>query len=105
MVQLAYSPSIKKDDFKAAIRNAVRHANTYHQLGQDNLLIEQAWTGKHRATPRIRHHSKGRAGIAHKRTSMFSVLLREMTPEETKTMHTYRPRALQKKNGLDPHCY
>lgn len=68
-------------------------------------MVEQAWTGKHRTTPRIRHHSKGRAGIAHKRTSMFSVLLREMNPEEAKTLHTYKAKALQKKEIVDPHSY
>jgi hypothetical protein len=82
-------------------------ADFYHNVSSDKLIVDQAWTGKHISSPRLRYHSKGRAGRSHYRTSTLNVRVREMTPEEaekkarfTKTLPT--PESIAK---LDPRAY
>ena len=57
-------------------------ADFHHDVSSERLLVDRAWTGKHLTSARIRHHSKGRAGMSHYRTSMLNVRVREMTPDE-----------------------
>ena len=68
-------------------------------------MIERAWTGKHLVSPRIRHHSRGRFGRSHWRTSMVSVQLREMTEKEAKLLNKTRGVGKQRKAALDPRGY
>jgi large subunit ribosomal protein L22 len=63
------------------LRVAARRCHC-HVLLQSQLMVERAWTGKELTSPRIRYHSKGRAGRSHYRTSQLTVLLRQMTPDE-----------------------
>lgn len=70
-------------------------------------MVEAAWTGKHLSSPRIRHHSKGRAGRSHKRTSMLSIRLREMTTEEAIKKNKFRKTlpTLESISSLSPRGY
>lgn len=65
-----------------AIQRACWNADFYHNLPPSALMVDSAWTGKQLSSPRIRHHSKGRAGLAHFRTSMLTVKLRPMSLAE-----------------------
>lgn len=68
-------------------------------------MIEAAWTGKNMTVPRMRHHSKGRAGRSHYRTSMVSIRLREMDAKEEKRLNKFKAMAAARKLGLDPRGY
>jgi ribosomal protein L22 len=84
---MAFSPSKRSEDIRTALKYAVRRAELLHQIPQDKLVVETAWTGKNMSSPRVRHHAKGRAGTAHWRSSEVSVQVREMdTHEEAKAL-------------------
>ena len=70
-------------------------------------MVDRAWTGKHMSSPRLRYHSKGRAGRSHYRTSMLSVRLREMTAEEAQAKARFAQVApsAERKAKLDPRAY
>lgn len=82
-------------------------ADFHHDVPSDRLIIERAWTGKVMSMPRLRHHSKGRAGFAHKRVSRLDIRVREMTPEEysAKRRFVRTVNTPEKIAGLDPRGY
>lgn len=70
-------------------------------------MVDRAWTGKHMTSPRLRHHSKGRAGRSHWRTSTINVRVREMTPQEAidkKRFASAQPSA-ERRAALDFRSY
>ena len=77
ITQLAYSARKRGKVLRLAVERAVQNADQYHELAANELTVEKVWTGKHLTSPRVRHHSKGRAGRSHYRTSMVTVQLRE----------------------------
>jgi ribosomal protein L22 len=87
---MALSPSRRAPYVSRAINKAVNAARGPSGLPVSAFKIEQAWTGKHTASPRIRHHSKGRAGRAYKRTSKVWVKVRVMSEEESKKMNRFK---------------
>ena len=72
-------------------------------MPSERLIIERAWTGKHMSSPRLRYHSKGRAGRSHFRTSMLSVRLREMTADEAHAKKNFTSRRAA--TDLDSRAY
>jgi large subunit ribosomal protein L22 len=106
LVQMAFSKEKRPKSVKTAIERAVLNADFYHSLSPDKLLVERAWTGKQLTSVRVRHHSKGRAGMAHWRTSMLTVRLREMDADEATRLNRYKslPSAGTKAK-LDPRGY
>jgi ribosomal protein L22 len=106
LAQMAFSPRQRSEAVRDALRRAVGSAETYHGLSAAKLMIEAAWTGKHQSSPRIRHHSKMRAGRAHKRTSQLTVRVREMTPEESDKLVRFKGRPTPDSIAkLDPRGY
>jgi ribosomal protein L22 len=108
LAQMAFSPSSRSEPATRAIKRAVNQASAFHGLNTSALLVEAAWTGKHLSAPRIRHHSKGRAGRAAKRTSQLSVRLREMTPDEASKKNKFTrvfERLAETRAALDPRAY
>ena len=106
MAQMAFHPQKRSEDMKTALQRAAWNADFYHALRPDDLMVEEAWTGKHLTTPRIRHHNKGRSGRSHYRTSMLTVRLREMTEEEKASLNKFKwlPNAATRAK-LDPRGY
>lgn len=82
MAQMSYSQVKRKDSVKTAIQRACWNADFYHNIQPTALMVDEAWTGKELSSPRVRHHSKGRFGLAHYRTSVLTVKVRAMTPVE-----------------------
>jgi ribosomal protein L22 len=90
LAQMAFSPRSRASDVRDALIRASREAAAYHGLPKSRLMVEAAWTGKHQSSPRIRHHSKMRAGRSHKRTSQLSVRVREMTDAEAAKKNKFK---------------
>lgn len=90
-----------------AVERAARNADFHHDIPSDRLIIDRAWTGKVMSSPRLRHHSKGRAGMSHKRVSRLDITVREMTPEEyaSKRRFVRTGNSPQRIAGLDPRGY
>jgi len=109
LAQMVFSQQSRATAAKTALERAVLNADFYHGLTRDQLLVERAWTGRHLQSPRIRYHSKGRAGRSHWRTSMLTVRVREMTSREAaeKAQFTKRsPAAITAaKAALSPRGY
>lgn len=82
MAQMSFAQPRRAAEVKVAIQRACWNADFYHNLPPSALMVDSAWTGKQLSSPRIRHHSKGRAGLAHFRTSMLTVKLRPMSLAE-----------------------
>ena len=82
-------------------------AEFHHAISSDRLMVDRAWTGMHMSSPRLRYHSKGRAGRSHYRTSMLSVRLREMTDAEAAAKRRFVQAApdAARKAKLDPRAY
>ena len=106
MAQMAFHSQKRGGSMKTALERAVWNADFYHNLRSDDLMVEEAWTGKHLTSPRIRHHNKGRAGRSHYRTSMLTVRLREMSAEEKESLNKFKwlPSA-ESRAKLDPRGY
>lgn len=79
----------------------------HHAVPSERLIVDRAWTGKHMSSPRLRYHSKGRAGRSHFRTSMLSVRLREMTADEALAKRRFGPAKLDPAAAakLNPRAY
>ena len=106
LAQMAFSSRQRSEAVRNALRRAVGSAETYHGLSAPKLMVEAAWTGKHQSSPRIRHHSKMRAGRAHKRTSQLTVRVREMTAAETDKLVRFKERPTPESRAkLDPRGY
>ena len=90
LAQMAFSARSRSSDVRDALIRASREAAAYHGLPKSRLMVEAAWTGKHQSSPRIRHHSKMRAGRSHKRTSQLSVRVREMTDAEAAKKNKFK---------------
>jgi ribosomal protein L22 len=82
LAQLAFSSSQRAQHVARAVARACKQVELFHGLPRGDLMVEAAWTGKHTSSPRIRHHSKMRAGRAHKRTSQVTLRVRAMSPAE-----------------------
>ena len=106
MAQMAFSSSNRAEAVSRVLVRASKQAEIFHQLKRAELMVEAAWTGKQSCSRRIRHHSKGRAGLAHKRTSQISVRLRKMTSEEAEKLNKFkRMGTLESRAALDPRGY
>ena len=106
MAQMSFSLRKRAQPVQTALQRACWNADFYHNLPPSALMVDRAWTGKELSAPRIRHHSKGRAGMAHFRTSMLTVKLRAMNPTEADKLLKFPaspPAGLDKK--LDPRAY
>jgi len=107
--QMAFSHQKRAGVMRVAVERAVMNADFYHNLSADQLLVERAWTGKGFSSPRVRYHSKGRAGRSHYRTSRVTVFLREMTPAEQEKKARFGKWAAmtlaERKAKLDPRAY
>ncbi len=82
LAQLAFSSSQRAQHVARAVARACKQVELFHGLPRGDLMVEAAWTGKHTSSPRIRHHSKMRAGRAHKRTSQVTLRVRAMSGAE-----------------------
>ena len=82
LAQMAFAQPVRAASLKTAIQRAAWNADFYHNVPPAALMVDRAWTGKELCAPRIRHHSKGRAGRSHYRTARLTVRLRAMTPAE-----------------------
>jgi len=89
LVQLALSPSRRAPAVARALNRAVNAARGPSGLPPAAFKVAAAWTGKHAASPRVRHHSKGRAGRASKRTSKVWVRVAAMAPAEAARLNRY----------------
>jgi ribosomal protein L22 len=92
LAQMAFAQPIRAASLKTAIQRAAWNADFYHNIPPAALMVDRAWTGKEICAPRIRYHSKGRAGRSHYRTSRLTVRLRAMTPAEADKLVKF-PRA------------
>ena len=90
LAQMAFSARARANDVRKALLRASREAEVYHGLTKSKLMVEAAWTGKHQSSPRIRHHSKMRAGRSHKRTSQLTLRVREMTAAEAEKKNKFK---------------
>ena len=94
---------------RLALRRAALNADFYHSLSPSDLVVERAWTGKGMTSARARHHSKGRTGRSHWRTSSLTVRLREMRPEERTELNRFGKGTLlptkERLAALDPRAY
>ena len=88
-----------------AVERAAWNADFHHDVRREALMVDQAWTGKQLQMPRIRYHSKGRAGRSHYRTSMLTVRLREMTPEERAKRRSFTKPTPEARAALSPRGY
>ena len=89
-----------------AIERAAWNADYHHDIRREDLLVDEAWTGKQLTQGRIRYHSKGRAGRSHMRTSTVTVKLREMTSDERNGRQKFPWRATELTRAkLDPRGY
>jgi len=79
---MAFSPKFRGGMARHVVERAISNADFYHGWERDDLCIEEAFVGKNAQYPRIRYHSRGRAGTAHLRYSQMTVHVRPMTPEE-----------------------
>lgn len=106
IMQLAYSPKKRGKVLKTAVERAVMNADFYNALDATQLTVEKVWTGKQLSSPRVRHHSKGRAGMAHYRTSMVTVQLREAGEGAAGGRASkFRPPTAASRAALDPRAY
>lgn len=106
LAQMAFSSRQRSEAVRNALRRAVGSAEMYHGLSGSKLMVEAAWTGKHQSSPRIRHHSKMRAGRSHKRTSQLTVRVREMSAEESDKLVRFKVRPTPESRAkLDPRGY
>ena len=90
---MAFALPARGNVVRTALQRACWNADFYHNLPPGALMVSRAWTGKELSSPRVRYHSKGRAGLAHKRTSMLTVRLRAMTPAEAEKLVKFPPGA------------
>ena len=90
LAQMSFSARARATDVRTALLRASREAEVYHGLPKSKLMVEAAWTGKHQSSPRIRHHSKMRAGRSHKRTSQLTLRVREMTETEAAKKNKFK---------------
>lgn len=106
LAQMAFSPSRRAPQLTRAITRAVNAARGPSGLPVAAFKVEQAWTGKHTASQRIRFHSKGRAGRASKRTSKVWVRVAAMSAAEAakKNRFTAMPTP-ESIAALDPRAY
>lgn len=106
LVALALSPSRRAPYVARALNRAVNAARGPSGLPPAAFKVAAAWTGKHTAMPRVRHHSKGRAGRASKRTSKVWVRVAAMAPAEAARLNRYTvantPASIAR---LDPRGY
>ena len=108
MAQMAFSSSTRAEAVSRVLVRASKQAELFHQLKRSELMVEAAWTGKQDCSRRVRHHSKGRAGMAHKRTSQISVRLRKMTGEEAEKLNKFKGLGVmpaESRASLDPRGY
>lgn len=106
LAQMSYSKQSRARNVKVAVERALLNADFYHALRPEQMLVERAWTGKHLTSMRIRHHSKGRAGRSHWRTSMLTVRVREMEGDEPARLNKFtRLPAAATRTALDPRGY
>lgn len=106
LAQMAFLAKRRGRAVGSAVERAAWNADFHHDVRREDLLVDAAWTGKQFTQPRIRYHSKGRAGRAHMRTSMFTVKLREMTAEERVARQKFPWRATDATRAkLDPRGY
>ncbi len=105
LAQMAFSSSQRAQDVSKAVARACKQVELFHGLPRGGLMVEAAWTGKHTCSPRIRHHSKMRAGRAHKRTSQISLRVRQMTPEEAGRLNRFQGTPGTAKEALSPRGY
>lgn len=82
IAQMAFSPQNRGRVARHVIERAISNADFYHGWSRDELCIEEAFVGKNAQYPRVRYHSRGRAGTAHLRYSQLTVHVRKMTEEE-----------------------
>jgi ribosomal protein L22 len=106
LAQMAFNPSRRAPALTRAITRAVNAARGPTGLAIGAFKVLQAWTGKHTESPRIRYHSKGRAGRGTKRTSKLWVKVKAMTPVEATKLNrwTVAPSAATMA-ALDPRAY
>lgn len=107
IAQMAFSPRARANSaVRKALESAVKNADFYHGLTQDQLMVDQAYTGKQWTSPRLRYHSKGRGGRSHYRTSRVSVKLREMSAEESAKLNRFKgfPTS-ESRAAIDPRGY
>ena len=105
LAQLAFSSAQRAQDVSRAVARACKQVELFHGLPRGELMVEAAWTGKHTSSPRIRHHSKMRAGRAHKRTSQVSLRVRQMTATEAAALNRFPAAAAAPKAALSPRGY
>jgi ribosomal protein L22 len=105
LAQMAFSSSQRARDVSKAVARACKQVELFHGLPKNELMVEAAWTGKHTSSPRLRHHSKMRAGRAHKRTSQLSLRVRKMTAEEAGKLNRFQAGAKVPKEALNPRGY
>jgi len=86
IAQMAFSPKNRGNVVRHVIERAVANADFYHGWDRDDLVVQEAFVGKNATYPRIRYHSKGRAGQSHLRYSQLTVHLRKKTAEEAERM-------------------
>lgn len=90
LAQMAFNPTRRAPTVTRAITRAVNAARGPSGLPIAAFKVVQAWTGKHTSSPRIRYHSKGRAGRASKRTSKLWVKVRAMSPAEADKLNRFK---------------
>lgn len=103
---MAFSPARRAPQVTRAINRAVNKARGPSGLPTSAFKVVQAWTGKHTASQRIRHHSKGRAGKGSKRTSKLWVKVTAMNPTEAGKLNRFTSRPTPDTiAALDPRAY
>jgi large subunit ribosomal protein L22 len=105
IAQMAFAPQSRAKLVKQAIEKAAVNADFYHDVSKEDLLVERAWTGKQFMSPRVRYHSKGRAGRSYFRTSTVWVRLREMLLDEKEKLNKFKSNKITKKESLSPRGY
>jgi len=105
LAQMAFSQQSRARAAKTVVERALLNADFYHGLGREALMVERAWTGRHLQSPRIRYHSKARAGRSHWRTSMLTVRVREMNAVEAASLNKFATARAEKRAALDPRGY
>ena len=108
MAQLSFALPKRAAPVKTAVQRACWNADFYHNLPPAALMVDRAWTGKNIQAPRVRHHSKGRAGMAHYRTSQVTVRVRAMEPAEAEALvkfPAHKAPGPEARARLDPRGY
>ena len=78
LTDLTFSKRRIANDVKKCLQSAIANAENNHNLDVDNLIVAEAWVGKHMVMKRGRPRARGRYGKILKPFSQITIKVRQV---------------------------